>query len=624
MSLPSGYKRLEYIKSSGSQYVDTGIQPTQNTRIDLKVSTSQTGSHTIAGADISWAGNGFGIGVGFAHYGTQTAFINGMNDGSVHDISLNKNVLSVDGEVKHTFSSQTFSVGYNLMLFANNRSGSKEELTEATLYACKIYDNDTIIRDYIPCQTNTGETGLWDDISSTFYGNSGTDAFVAGPIIAIAVSADNIIELQYITSNGGQYLDSGFYPDQDTKVEMDAQAASIQSIGAFWFGTRTSSASKAFNAALITSGFWWGYHTTSGSVNFSANKEKLKVIADKNVLSVSGSITAQSTQNYGVFRCTHSLILLALWENSGIYTNTQFSGNTYSCRIYDNGTLVRDYIAAKLTDGTVGLYDKLNGLLYINIGTGAFTAGPEVPKPPSCPDYLIASWDRSQSVQLTWGASDNAIGYRLYKNGQLISEQDSTSYTDNVKLFETIQYSVSAYNKYGECEPTTITFYATPDNPVLYLITDRTSADVSRAQELAKKLNSGAATVEELAEWNSVALKGSYDYTDLNRVGDAVQHLAGILTSLGYDCPIIPKLDWTESGSASPSDMAQYLENIQTLRGKLTLFSDTPNVPADIEKLTWQEANAIEQILVDLESTIKTMLKTRAACGDAYCGGEYL
>ena len=155
----------------------------------------------------------------------------------------------------------------------------------------------------------------------------------------------------------------------------------------------------------------------------------------------------------------------------------------------------------------------------------------------------------------------------------------------------------------------------------MIMITDRTQRDVDRARELAGKLNAGTATVEELAEWNSVALKGSYDYTDLNRVGDAVQHLAGILTSLGYDCPIIPKLDWTESGSASPSDMAQYLENIQTLRGKLTLFSDTPNVPADIEKLTWQEANAIEQILVDLESTINTMLKTRAACGDAYCGG---
>lgn len=156
------------------------------------------------------------------------------------------------------------------------------------------------------------------------------------------------------------------------------------------------------------------------------------------------------------------------------------------------------------------------------------------------------------------------------------------------------------------------------------LITDRVPLDVDRVRELAKKVNAGTATLEELAEWNSIALKGSYDYTDLNRVGDAVQHLAGILTSLGYDCPVRPKLDWSESGRGAPSDMAQYLQNVQTLRGILTLLPETPNVPADMEKLTWQEANAIEQILVDLESTIKTMLKTRISCGDAYCGGEYL
>ena len=91
--LPSGYTKLAYIHSSGTQYVDTGIQPTQNTRIDLKVSTTQTGSHTMAGSDISWTGNGFSIGVGFVHYGTETANISGMNDGNVHEISLDKNVL---------------------------------------------------------------------------------------------------------------------------------------------------------------------------------------------------------------------------------------------------------------------------------------------------------------------------------------------------------------------------------------------------------------------------------------------------------------------------------------------------------------------------------------------------
>ena len=148
----------------------------------MKVSTSQTGSHTIAGADISWTGNGFGIGVGFAHYGTQTASINGMNDGSVHDISLNKNVLSVDGEVKHTFSSQTFSVGYNLVLFANNRSGSISEMTEANLYPCKIYQNGILVQDLQTCINASDEVGLYDLVGKQFYGNAGTGTFTGSEV----------------------------------------------------------------------------------------------------------------------------------------------------------------------------------------------------------------------------------------------------------------------------------------------------------------------------------------------------------------------------------------------------------------------------------------------------------
>lgn len=198
-NLPDGYIELEYIESTGTQYIDTGIQPTQNTRIDLKVSTTQTGSHTMAGSDISWTGNGFSIGVGFAHYGTETANISGMNDGNVHEISLDKNVLSVDGEVKHTFSSQTFSVSYNLVLFANNRSGSISEMSEANWYPCKIYQNGILVQDLQPCINASGEVGLYDLVYGTFYPNAGTGDFIAGPEVP-----QNEITITGVPSNLGE------------------------------------------------------------------------------------------------------------------------------------------------------------------------------------------------------------------------------------------------------------------------------------------------------------------------------------------------------------------------------------------------------------------------------------
>ena len=173
---------LEYIQGSGTQYINTEIMPNQDTRLDLQASFAQTGSHTIVGADLGWTANGFSIGVGFAHYGTDTSNINGMNDGLMHLISMDKNTLSVDGVSVHTFSAQTFSVGYPLVLFANNRSGSIEEITTMTLCSSQIYDNGTIVRNYIPCQTSSGEIGLWDALNKMFYRNAGTGTFMAGPV----------------------------------------------------------------------------------------------------------------------------------------------------------------------------------------------------------------------------------------------------------------------------------------------------------------------------------------------------------------------------------------------------------------------------------------------------------
>ena len=51
--LPEGYAEVQYIQSSGTQYVDTGFKPNQDTRVLIKLSTSETGSHTVFGADLA-------------------------------------------------------------------------------------------------------------------------------------------------------------------------------------------------------------------------------------------------------------------------------------------------------------------------------------------------------------------------------------------------------------------------------------------------------------------------------------------------------------------------------------------------------------------------------------------
>lgn len=181
--LPEGYAEVQYIQSSGTQYVDTGFKPNQDSRVLIKLSTSETGSHTVFGADIDWVDNGFALGVGFTHYGKETGTISGLNNGSPPEVDFNKNIISMDGSTVLAMGASTFSAPHNLALFANNRAGGIQEKTTMALYYCRIYDGNTIIRDYIPCKNAGGAVGLYDLVDGKFYGNAGTGSFTAGPVV---------------------------------------------------------------------------------------------------------------------------------------------------------------------------------------------------------------------------------------------------------------------------------------------------------------------------------------------------------------------------------------------------------------------------------------------------------
>jgi hypothetical protein len=57
------------------------------------------------------------------------------------------------------------------------------------------------------------------------------------------------------------------------------------------------------------------------------------------------------------------------WANGSSATK---QGKIYSCRIYDSGVIVRDFVPCVNPNGDVGLYDVANDKFYGNAGTGKF------------------------------------------------------------------------------------------------------------------------------------------------------------------------------------------------------------------------------------------------------------
>lgn len=165
------------------------------------------------------------------------------------------------------------------------------------------------------------------------------------------------------------------------------------------------------------------------------------------------------------------------------------------------------------------------------------------------------------------------------------------------------------------------------------LIYDRTAFDVNRMSVLAEKIKAGTATSDEVSEYIT-SPRGAYSYTDMNRVGQAINYLVTEVRKSGIAINLTAKTDWKQTDIQTRKQLQDYLDNVSAIRGVISVPATVPKVPEKIwasegqrDGLTYDKANAIEQILVDLDTLLKSMLSVlpRAAQPLFYAGwGLYL
>ncbi len=184
--LPSGYTKLAYIQSSGTQYIDTGFRPNQASRVDMVAQMPAILKYpaffgTRAGSNaLFWL---YANDAETAIYGYGSAKPRAtctMTD--LLAIKADANTLYVNGDVLITAATSTFETDFPLYLFAVNNSGQYQYPAEMKLYQCKISDQNGAARFFIPCKNDAGAVGLYDVVGRQFYGNAGTGTFTAGEV----------------------------------------------------------------------------------------------------------------------------------------------------------------------------------------------------------------------------------------------------------------------------------------------------------------------------------------------------------------------------------------------------------------------------------------------------------
>lgn len=187
--LPSNYQQVEYIRATGTQYIDTNLALGNNFKIEL--SFAQTNIHTYNEQPLvsTWtnSSNYFNLFImvnqrkldlytGGHHYLNTI-----MNLEEQYNITIERNLSNWDINFEEETLNYQYNGGQNnttvKLLNRGDGSGSKQN----AIYWCKIYKDGVLERDLIPCyEKQTSYTGLYDVQNNVFYHNAGTDEFVVG------------------------------------------------------------------------------------------------------------------------------------------------------------------------------------------------------------------------------------------------------------------------------------------------------------------------------------------------------------------------------------------------------------------------------------------------------------
>ena len=193
--------------------------------------------------------------------------------------------------------------------------------------------------------------------------------------IAGGLLPNGYTRLSYLESTGAEYIDTGFVPNQDTRVY--AVLACPFTDSANWaFGAREGYNINSFAFVASTTGkFNSQYNVEACAVDSSFSTDGFFVLdKDKNSTYINGQLAYKAA--YEEFTCPVPMTLFA-GNTNGTITGGKVKIETLE--IYDNGVLVRDFIACMNEEGVKGMYDLVNKTFHPSKTAAPFIGGEALP-----------------------------------------------------------------------------------------------------------------------------------------------------------------------------------------------------------------------------------------------------
>lgn len=186
--LPTEYQEVEYIQSSGTQYIDTGYKPTSN-NLRVVCDFEYTADHSASSVFGSESSGHYSIvpwGAPDFYVGSSTQLLTqttALNIKYALDVHANAGTLTVslNGKTNSASYSGSILTTVNMGIFCNIIAGVASQFCSMKLYAMYIYDNSNLVRDFVPCYRKSDNVaGLYDLVNNVFYTNAGSGVFAVG------------------------------------------------------------------------------------------------------------------------------------------------------------------------------------------------------------------------------------------------------------------------------------------------------------------------------------------------------------------------------------------------------------------------------------------------------------
>lgn len=179
------YTEVEYLESSGTQYIDTGISAPSGYRGVVTLAPLAKETATLVGTQLGGKNNRLLTNSGRIKVAcAETQYLGApFTVGTKYDIDFcteEDYYLIVDGVQANAGNNPNGRSAGNLYVFAGTRQSAVGYFSKMKLYCLKLYVGNVLVRDYIPVLDWNMTPCLYDKVSGLLFYNAGTGDFVYG------------------------------------------------------------------------------------------------------------------------------------------------------------------------------------------------------------------------------------------------------------------------------------------------------------------------------------------------------------------------------------------------------------------------------------------------------------